>query len=50
MEADARVRAGISDTLLRLSVGIEHVDDLIFDINRALDSAVAPNHLLSAGR
>lgn len=50
MEADARVRAGISDRLLRLSVGIEHVDDLIFDINRALDSAVAPNHLLSAGR
>jgi Cystathionine beta-lyases/cystathionine gamma-synthases len=39
MEPDARLRAGISDTLLRLSVGIEHVSDLIADINQALDAA-----------
>jgi cystathionine gamma-synthase len=51
MEPDARARAGITDTLLRLSVGIEHAEDLIFDLNRALDSAGASSHhLLSAGR
>ncbi len=38
MDADARVRAGIGESLIRLSVGIEHVDDLIDDIHRGLDS------------
>ncbi len=32
-----RERIGISDDLLRLSVGIEHADDLIADIQQALD-------------
>jgi cystathionine gamma-synthase len=50
MEASARAQAGISDTLLRLSVGIEHVDDLIFDINRALESAGAVSRPLFSGR
>jgi cystathionine gamma-synthase len=31
-----RERLGISDCLLRLSVGIEHVDDIIRDLNQAL--------------
>jgi cysteine-S-conjugate beta-lyase len=31
-----RERLGITDTLLRLSVGIEHQADLIADLNRAL--------------
>ena len=50
MEPSARAQAGISDTLLRLSVGIEHVDDLIFDINRALESAGAASRPLFSGR
>lgn len=33
-----RMRAGISDGLIRLSVGIEHVDDIIEDIDQALAS------------
>lgn len=33
---EIRHRIGISDHLLRLSVGIEHIDDLIDDINNAL--------------
>ena len=41
MEPDARERAGIGESLLRLSVGIEHVEDLIDDINRGLDSVTA---------
>ena len=37
MDAGARRRAGLTDTLLRLSVGIEAVDDLIADLGAALD-------------
>ena len=33
---DVRTRLGISDCLLRLSVGIEHVDDIISDLEQAL--------------
>ncbi len=36
---EVRHAAGLSDGLVRLSVGIEHVDDLIGDVNRALDAA-----------
>ncbi len=34
--AEERAKLGISDTLIRLSVGIEDVDDLIADLDRAL--------------
>ena len=36
MSAEERQRAGIADTLLRLSVGIEHADDLMADLTQAL--------------
>ncbi len=36
MGAEARAKAGVTDTLLRLSVGIEHVDDLLEDLSNAL--------------
>lgn len=39
MPADLRRRAGIGDGLVRLSVGIEHVDDLKADLAQALDAA-----------
>jgi cystathionine gamma-synthase len=39
MDAEARRRAGISDTLLRVSVGIEAKEDLIGDVSAALDRA-----------
>ena len=39
MSAEARAAAGIGDGLLRLSVGIEHADDLVADIAAALDRA-----------
>lgn len=39
MDAAARAVAGISDTLLRLSVGIEDCEDLVRDLARALDKA-----------
>ena len=39
MDPAARARAGISDTLLRLSVGIEEADDLVADLERGLAAA-----------
>ncbi|MEK9499579.1 cystathionine gamma-synthase [Gaopeijia maritima] len=39
MDADARATAGISDRLLRLSVGIEAAVDLVADLERALGAA-----------
>jgi len=39
MGADARAKAGVSDNLLRLSIGIEHIDDLLTDLDDALKAA-----------
>ena len=39
MDPDARRAAGIDDGLVRVSVGIEDVDDLIEDFDRALEAA-----------
>ncbi|SER89233.1 cystathionine gamma-synthase [Propionibacterium cyclohexanicum] len=39
MTPQARAAAGLSDDLLRLSVGIEPVDDLLADLTAALDRA-----------
>ena len=36
ISAEERKRIGITDSLLRLSVGIEHVDDLIDDLEQAM--------------
>jgi len=41
MDAAARAGAGISDALVRLSVGIESADDLVRDLCRALDAVAA---------
>ena len=35
---DERIRTGLVDSLLRLSVGVEDVEDLIADLRQALDS------------
>ena len=39
VDAATRASVGIDDATLRLSVGIEHVDDLIADLRQALDAA-----------
>jgi cystathionine gamma-synthase len=41
MDAAARAGAGISDSLVRLSVGIESADDLVRDLSAALDCVAA---------
>ncbi len=37
--AEERRKAGLADGLVRLSVGIEHIDDLMEDIGQALDAS-----------
>lgn len=39
MGAEARAQAGVTDGLMRLSIGIEHCDDLIADLEQALKKA-----------
>lgn len=41
--AEERRAAGISDTLIRLSVGLEHVDDIIADLAQALHQCQQQN-------
>lgn len=41
MGAEAREKAGVSENLLRLSVGIEHIDDLRADLEAALNAVWA---------
>lgn len=36
-----RAALGISDNLIRLSIGIEHVDDLVEDLTQALGQVAA---------
>ena len=35
------MKAGIRPETIRLSIGIEHIDDIIADIDQALDKATA---------
>jgi cystathionine beta-lyase len=37
VSAKVRKRLGISDGLLRFSVGIEHTDDLLADLEQAME-------------
>jgi cystathionine gamma-lyase len=40
VSAEDRLALGITDTLIRVSVGIEDTDDLIEDVRQALELAV----------
>ena len=39
LNAEELKKAGVSEDMLRLLVGIEHVDDLLTDLDRALAAA-----------
>lgn len=39
LSADELLRAGVSEDLVRLSVGIEHIDDILADVEQALTAA-----------
>jgi O-acetylhomoserine (thiol)-lyase len=42
MSAEEQSKAGVTPDLIRLSIGIEHVDDIIADLDQALAAAQAP--------
>jgi len=39
MSVEEQKKAGVSPETIRLSVGIEHVDDIIADLDQALEAA-----------
>ncbi|HBH25162.1 MAG TPA: O-succinylhomoserine sulfhydrylase [Cytophagales bacterium] len=39
LSAEERAAVGITDGLIRISVGLEHIDDIISDISQAVDQA-----------
>jgi O-acetylhomoserine (thiol)-lyase len=40
LNAEELASAGVSEDMVRLSIGIEHIDDILADINQALAAAV----------
>lgn len=44
---EERLKAGLSDSLIRLSVGIEDKDDLIEDLKQAIESAAVKESILN---
>ena len=43
LSSDEKYSLGVTDTLIRLSVGVEDVEDLIIDLENALVASVTPN-------
>jgi cystathionine gamma-synthase len=43
--ASERAKMGVTEQMIRLSVGIENADDLIADLERALEAVAAPQHV-----
>jgi O-acetylhomoserine (thiol)-lyase len=39
LSAEDQIKTGVSDGYVRLSVGIEHIDDILADLDRALNAA-----------
>ena len=37
MSAEEQIKAGVSPETVRLSIGIEHIDDIIADLDQALE-------------
>ncbi|CAM3884804.1 O-acetylhomoserine aminocarboxypropyltransferase/cysteine synthase family protein [Shewanella aquimarina] len=40
LNGEELAKAGVSEDLIRISVGIEHIDDIIADVSQALDKAI----------
>lgn len=41
MSEEAKLHAGVKPEMIRLSVGIEHIDDIIADLDQALDATIS---------
>ncbi len=42
MSRDEQISAGVTPEMIRLSIGIEHIDDILADLDQALDAAGSP--------
>ena len=40
LDAGQRIAAGVPDDMIRISVGLEHIDDILWDIDKALTAGV----------
>ncbi len=47
LSAEQLAAAGVPDDLVRISVGLEDVDDILWDLDQALTAAVGPAHATS---
>jgi cystathionine beta-lyase/cystathionine gamma-synthase len=47
--AEHRAKMGVTDQLIRLSVGIEHAEDLIADLEQALALVGSPREQVPVG-
>jgi len=48
MSAEEQTKAGVKPEMIRLSVGIEHIDDIVADLDQALAAAQSPRSALIA--
>jgi O-acetylhomoserine (thiol)-lyase len=49
MSSEQQLAAGVKPETIRISVGIEHIDDIIEDLDRALDAATGKSvHMIAA--
>jgi len=39
LTAEEQIASGVSDSYVRLSIGIEHIDDILADLGQALETA-----------
>jgi O-acetylhomoserine (thiol)-lyase len=39
LSAEEQLQTGVSDSYVRLSIGIEHIDDIVADLDQALDGS-----------
>jgi O-acetylhomoserine (thiol)-lyase len=49
MSSEEQLNAGVLPEMIRLSIGIEHIDDIIEDIDQALAAAMLPDNTSSSG-
>jgi O-acetylhomoserine (thiol)-lyase len=49
MTREQQAAAGVYPEAIRLSIGVEHIDDIIADLDCALAAAVAGSKVVAAG-
>jgi O-acetylhomoserine (thiol)-lyase len=50
MTSDEQAKAGVLPEMIRVSVGIEHIDDILADLEQALEEAVPAGSIIEPGK